>query len=126
MIQNSLRILIVDDDAPVLMVLGNILSKRGYTIYKASTARQAFHILKTVAIDFIISDIVMPDINGIQFIQTYRKLNKSTPILILSGSSSKHTVQEAAKAGANSYLTKPFDTNTLLSRIEGIAQKMGL
>lgn len=124
--QKSLRILLVDDDAPVLMVLGNILSKRGHTVFKASTARQAFHILKTVSIDFIISDIVMPDINGIQFIQTYRKLNKSTPILILSGSSSKNTVEEAAKAGANSYLTKPFDTNTLLSRIEGLVQKFGI
>lgn len=119
----SLRILVVDDDFPVLMAVGAILSKRGHKVAKATTARQALEILKKVGIDFIISDIAMPDMNGIEFIKNIRRRDRTTPILMLSALNEQRTVQNAAASGANGYLVKPFDSMSLVKKVETIAQR---
>jgi DNA-binding NtrC family response regulator len=120
------RILCVDDEPMVVGALTRILERAGHAVVAARNAGEALHILKNQEIDLIVSDFQLPGIDGIEFIQMLRRDRDSTPVIMLTGFGSIDHAMDAVRAGAVDYLTKPFDPEHLVYRIEQTLKRLQL
>jgi DNA-binding response OmpR family regulator len=123
-----MRIFAVDDDPTVLELLGLILKHECHgTIVAETAARDALKTLAddTEGFDCLILDIAMPDIDGIELCRLVRSMPaySATPIIMLTAKDDSSSIEQAFSAGANDYITKPFDIKEISSRI-GVAAKM--
>lgn len=102
------KVLIVDDEAEVGEILGVLLEEQ-FDCEVFTDAKRALEAIRKTDFPLIITDLEMPQINGVRFVKEVREVNKTSSILISTGHDSGHPkVQEALKAGANGILTKPF------------------
>lgn len=115
--ENNSKILIVDDEKSFTELLGEFLSAKNYTVYKANSASAALEILKDTDVDLIITDIIMPNINGIQLSIEVEKLYPSVKILYISGYSDSLSESHEEKIRKGDVISKPFDFSDLLSKI---------
>lgn len=119
-----ISILLVDDSPTVLKFTGKMLEKNGYEVITKNDGKEAFDYLteqKNMMPDVIISDIDMPNKNGVELIKELREINKfkNVPIIIISASAEKHL--ELMSAGLiQGFLHKPFEENDLLSQLRYI------
>ncbi len=121
LIKDVKRILIVDDNVQIRNYLKRLLSPK-YLITAAESAENAIEIIRKVQPDLIISDVVMGEMNGIAFCN-YIKTDKELmhiPVILLTGGTSEEVKFKGAEVGADDYITKPFDNDYLLARINGI------
>lgn len=112
------HILIVEDDPQMRSSLESLLS-RYFTVHVAAQAKDAFLSIKENLPDLILSDIHMPDENGLEFCKTIKK-NRDTshiPLILMTAEDSVHIAQDALNAGADSFIIKPFDKMLLLTSI---------
>ncbi len=110
------RLLIVEDDLNLTLALYSSLSHT----YKVDTAKTAISGLKkaeTLAIDLIILDLNLPDVNGAKLLQRLRETGVNTPVLVLSGDGSLDSKVGLLDSGANDYITKPFSMAEFRARI---------
>jgi DNA-binding response OmpR family regulator len=114
-------ILIVDDEQINREMIGSVLENAGYNVFKTGDARTAIStsMIYKEKICVILMDLVMPDNDGFLAITTIKshRLTKLIPIMALTGSNDKESVIKAMNAGADDYLTKPFDPDELISRV---------
>ncbi|MGY5356012.1 hybrid sensor histidine kinase/response regulator transcription factor [Wenyingzhuangia sp. IMCC45467] len=115
------KILIVDDNPEIRKYLKNILSAK-YSITTAENAEEAIKIVNKTTFDLILSDVVMGKISGVDFCKHIKSTEglKHIPVILLSGGSTEGVKLESAEVGADDYITKPFDKDYLLARINGI------
>ncbi len=102
------NILIVDDDAETLALLHEILSKEGYDISTAPHAKAALDHIREHSPDLIMSDIHMPDMDGLAFLAELRAQQQDMPVILMTAYGSLKTAVDGIKAGAFDYLSKPF------------------
>src|SRR5881396_2207883 len=120
-------ILVVDDDRSVRSYLSDFLTSCGYSIECAESGDQAVARLSAGYIpSLIVLDIVMPGINGIEVLESVKKINSSIPVIILSAAGQTKTVVEAMKMGAADFLVKPFEEQELELAIENVVEKQKL
>jgi len=112
------QILIVDDEEDILKTLKEILQRKGYNVILASNGFEALEILENTAVNLIITDIIMPEIEGLEFVQKVTSKKPDLPIVVMSGLANDHYLTAASYFGAVCKLTKPFDTNELLDAIK--------
>ena len=115
-----MRILLAEDDKSLSHAIETILKKNNYAVDVVFNGRDALTYLESDLYDAVILDIMMPYIDGITVLKTVRKNNNHVPILLLTA---KHQIEdkvEGLDAGANDYLTKPFDFRELLARLRCI------
>ncbi|HVH86780.1 MAG TPA: response regulator transcription factor [Terriglobales bacterium] len=110
------RILVVDDEPQITRVLRTTLSSHGYEIRVANDAQAALDVVSDWPPELIITDLSMPDINGIELTKRVRSKSE-VPIIVLSVREEERSKIEALDAGADDYVTKPFSTNELLARV---------
>ena len=110
------RILVVDDETQITRVLRTSLSVQGYDIRVANDGEMALEIMKDWSPSLIITDLAMPNVNGIQLCRTIRATSE-VPIIVLSVRGQEQQKVEALDAGADDYVTKPFSMNELLARV---------
>jgi two-component system KDP operon response regulator KdpE len=110
------RILVVDDEPQITRVLRTSLSSQGYDIRVANDGETALEIMKDWIPDLVITDLAMPNLDGLELC---RKLRPSTqiPIIVLSVRGEERTKVQALDAGADDYVTKPFGIEELLARV---------
>lgn len=108
------KILIVEDDISIHNVIEELLKKQNYITYNAYSGTEALLLLEKEEYDLILLDLMLPAMNGEEIIEKI----KDTPIIILSAKISSDDKVNCLMAGANDYITKPFDSNELLARIE--------
>ncbi len=102
-------ILIVDDEKLICMTLERLLSS-DYTVYKASNGQEGLDIIRSNGkIDVVLSDIMMPVMDGIEMIETVRSENKDVIIIAMTAAYSGENVTKVMEKGADAYLLKPFD-----------------
>jgi DNA-binding NtrC family response regulator len=101
-------ILIVDDDAMVRNVIEQLLQRKGYKIKGVGTAREAIEYLKANRVDLVVSDIVMPEMNGYELLQVIKKSFPHIGVIMMTGYGDANSVKEALSLGADEYITKPF------------------
>src|SRR4051812_42677327 len=112
----SARVLVVDDDPQVAQVLMGILVSNGYDGRTASDAESAMSRIRAWRPSLIITDLEMPQVNGIELCRRVRHTS-SVPIIVVSGNSDRRSEVAALDAGADDYLAKPLSTDTLLARV---------
>ncbi len=118
------RILVIDDQYPVRELLETLFED--YEVIKAESAKDARFILAHESVDLIILDIMMPDFDGYAFCNELKNsiATKHIPILVLTAKHQLSDLQPAITAGADEYITKPFDYDYLLKRVKVIIDKV--
>jgi len=102
-------ILIVDDEEIFLLSLKNSLVRLGYDVVSATNGREALDLLKERTVDLAITDLNMPEINGIELMLLVKELHPSIPIIVFTARGSVESAVDAIRQGAFDYLEKPFD-----------------
>lgn len=111
-------ILVVEDDPLLLKTLGQVLKKEGYQIILCENGKKALEQFSQLEPDMLITDLMMPEMDGTQLVQHIRQSLQSTiPILVLSASGEEASVLDAFRLGANDYVTKPFNPRELSLRV---------
>lgn len=112
------HILAVDDSMEMLELIRRNLKPHGYDIITVSCVLDAINVLESTEIDLVITDLQMPQINGIELLKHVRENYKNTGTLVITGYPSIHNAVETVKLGANEYLIKSFTQEELLSAVE--------
>ncbi len=108
------HLLIVDDDAGTLQSLARALALEGYTTLSASSAARALERLAEEPVDAVLSDVVMPGMDGLQLLQKLRELAPHVPVVLMSGQASIETAVQATRLGALDFVEKPVSLDRLL------------
>lgn len=116
------NILVVDDEPQITRVLKTTLSAQGYNIRAAGDGVQALEEMKTWSPDLIITDLRMPNMEGLELCRKVRAHSR-IPIIILSVKGEETVKVEALDAGADDYVTKPFSVNELLARVRAALRR---
>jgi DNA-binding NtrC family response regulator len=101
-------ILIVEDEAKMRRLLELNLGDDGFTTFSAEDAETGLKLLRDNPIDLILTDLKLPGMNGLEFLQTIKRLNAALPVVVMTAFGSVETAVEAMKAGASDYVLKPF------------------
>jgi two-component system, OmpR family, KDP operon response regulator KdpE len=120
--ENKVNILVVDDETQITRVLKTTLSAKGYSIRTASDGVQALQEMRNWPPDLIITDLRMPNMDGLQLCQKVRAQSR-IPIIVLSVKGEETIKVEALDAGADDYITKPFSVNELLARVRAALRR---
>ena len=111
------RILVVEDDRELNKVVCSFLTQQGYDAVGCLSATEAYDAMYGGVFDFIISDIMMPGVDGFEFAQTVRELNAEIPILFMTARDDLSAKQRGFRAGIDDYMVKPVDLDELVLRI---------
>src|ERR1700694_5861076 len=103
------HILVVDDERSIRMMLEAGLTLNGFTITTARTGREALSALQTAPFDAVVSDIYMPDGDGLEIVRELRSLNSSVPIILITAQGSVELAVRAVEEGATDFIAKPFE-----------------
>lgn len=114
------KILIVDDNPHVLKLLSISLEKAGYEVHTAENGDEGFDAVKDIQPDLIVSDVMMPDTDGIEFCWMVRESSDipMVPFIFLTSLSDRDTEIKGFRAGADEYLVKPVDRKVLLEKVD--------
>ena len=116
------RVLVVDDDTALARALAINLKARGYDVAVAHTGREALDGLARLHPDVVVLDLGLPDLDGLDVLHGVRGWN-DVPVVVLSARTTSDEKVEALDAGADDYVTKPFEMNELLARIRAAARR---
>ncbi len=113
------RLLIVDDNPKNIQLLGNILSENNYEVEYALNGKDALNALQSDDFDLILMDIMMPEMDGFEACKRIKQLDnkKDIPLIFLTAINESESISHGFELGGVDYLTKPFNTNELLARI---------
>jgi two-component system, OmpR family, KDP operon response regulator KdpE len=116
------KVLIADDDPQLVRALGVTLGARGYDVVVAHDGRQAIDAVITTRPDIVMLDLGMPRLDGIGVLEGIRAWSQ-VPVLVLSGRTDSADKVEALDAGADDYVTKPFEMDELLARLRALGRR---
>ena len=120
---DPVTVLAVDDQSVNLRLLDAVLTPRGHRVISASSGAEALSLLETEDVDLVLSDVVMPEMDGYEVCRRIRS-NPSTeflPVVMITASGSEQRLN-ALLAGADDFITKPFDQSELLARVASLAR----
>jgi two-component system KDP operon response regulator KdpE len=117
------RVLLVEDERPLLRALAMNLEARGYAVTEADTGTRALTALADQRHDAIVLDLGLPDMSGVDVIRAVRAY-ASTPIIVLSARSGSSDKVQALDLGADDYVTKPFSMDELLARLRATSRRV--
>ncbi|HEV3020622.1 MAG TPA: sigma-54 dependent transcriptional regulator [Burkholderiaceae bacterium] len=107
------HVLVVDDEPHMRRVLEIMLKQAGYRVFAAGNGREALKVIRDGSIDLVITDLRMPEMDGIELLACMRKEGLATPVIVITAFGSIESAVEAMKAGAIDYLVRPFDVEAL-------------
>ncbi|MCL1896848.1 MAG: response regulator transcription factor [Clostridiales bacterium] len=113
---NRDRILIVDDESSICHFLSTVLGANGYDAIVAHTGSEAYSIIMSQALDLVVLDLGLPDLDGISLIESVRAWSE-IPIIVISARMQERDKVQALDLGADDYITKPFGASEFLARV---------
>ena len=119
-----MRLLLVEDDHDLSRAVEKALVSEGYTVDAVSTGEGALFLAANTAPDAVILDLGLPDMDGLAVLVSLRRHRHSLPVLILTARDSVNDRVGGLDAGADDYLTKPFDIPELIARLRAITRRM--
>ena len=117
------QIMIVDDDTNTRRWLRTVLSDAGYRPHTASSAGDALELMKSIHMDLVVLDVMMPGMDGYEFTSLLRDCHCDLPILMLSAKQRPDNIKHGFLAGTDDYMTKPADEEELLLRIRALLRR---
>ncbi len=117
-------VLVVDDERRLVALLGNYLGQEGYRVVSAYNGREALVVAKAESPDLIILDLMMPEINGYDFMRAHRT-ERNTPIILLTARVDDDEKVLGLELGADDYVTKPFKPRELMARVRAVLRRNG-
>lgn len=114
------KIMVVDDSSAIRQTLMFSLKSQGYDVVEASDGVSALSLIRETAVGLLISDVNMPEMNGIELLKKIREdvVNRHTPVIMLTTESSMDLIEEAKKAGARAWIKKPFKFEQLIDTVK--------
>lgn len=120
------QILVVEDDKDLNYVVCSHLKKQGYEVTGCNSVAKAYDILYGNTVDVIISDIMMPGIDGFEFAQSVREMNREIPILFMSARDDLAAKQRGFQMGIDDYMVKPVNLEELVLRIGALIRRANI
>ena len=117
------KILVVEDDRDLNRSVCSFLNQNGYEATGCLSAEKAYDAMYETVFDLIVSDIMMPEIDGYEFAKTVRSLNEQIPILFMTARDDISSKQRGFRAGIDDYMVKPIDLDELLLRIGALLRR---
>ena len=111
------KILIVDDEKNYPTILGEVLKEEGFEPVTAASGLMALEILKSESIDLVLTDVMMPGMDGIELLDQIKEFNATLPVIVMTAHGSVERAVEAMQKGAFTYILKPFDNDSLVAHI---------
>ncbi|VAW52155.1 Chemotaxis regulator - transmits chemoreceptor signals to flagellar motor components CheY [hydrothermal vent metagenome] len=124
----NMNILVVDDFSTMRRIVKNLLVEIGFSnIEEADDGKTALPILEKGGIDFLVTDWNMPGMPGIDLLKAVRADPKlsSMPVLMVTAEAKREQIMEAAQAGVNGYVVKPFTADTLREKVNKVFERLG-
>ncbi|MEY2940895.1 MAG: response regulator transcription factor [Aquirufa sp.] len=121
--KNAPTLLLIEDDRSISQNLSDFLSQEGFQIQVVYTGNDALSVLASGRFDLLILDVNLPDLDGFQICQAFRKYNSETPILMLTAYDELEDKMKGFEMGADDYLTKPFFMVEVLARIKSLLKR---
>jgi DNA-binding response OmpR family regulator len=118
------KILIVDDERRLISLVEAYLKQEGYGVVTASNGQEALHAARQEKPDLILLDIMMPEMDGFEFIQAHRR-EADTPIILLTARVEEEDHVIGLELGADDYVTKPFRPRELVARVRAVLRRTG-
>ena len=117
------KILVIDDEPAVLLIIQRILQNAGHTVISASDGPIAIKSYETETPDLVITDMFIPEYDGVQLISHFRRLSSTLPILAVSGHSKSHRLDIATQLGVTAVLEKPFAPEDLVNAVNNALKR---
>ena len=111
------KVLIVDDEQDVAVALEEFLRMEGYDVYSTTSPLEALEMIKKQKYHIVLSDIMMPKMDGIEFLAQVKQYDALTQVIIMTGYSTMDKTMRCLEAGANDYILKPFKNLSELAEI---------
>ena len=122
----DIKILMVDDEPRMRKLVKDFLTKNGYIVVEAGDGEEAYNIFtSTNDISLIIMDVMMPKMDGYETCKEIRALSKTVPIILLTAKSTEKDELRGFELGVDEYITKPFNPQILVARVEAILRRSG-
>ena len=118
------HLLVVDDEAPIRMLIRKYAEFGGHTVSEAADGMEAVASVRAAVPDLIVMDIMMPELDGFSAVREIRKLS-SVPVLFLSARGEEYDRINGFESGADDYVVKPFSPKELMLRVEAILRRAG-
>ncbi|CAN5457873.1 response regulator transcription factor [soil metagenome] len=117
------KLLLIDDDLTLLELLNGVLVGEGWVVETANNGRDGLQLMQNFSFDLVLLDWQLPDIDGLEVLSTYRSNGGTIPIIFLTGKKDVDDKESGLDAGADDYLTKPFDVRELLARMRSVQRR---
>lgn len=116
-------VLVVEDDQPLSRLFGTILGRNGYNVHTVCTASAALHRLEQEYVDLIITDVMLPGMDGFELIRQLRESGSTLPILLVTARETLADKERGFTAGADDYMVKPVEVEELLLRVRALLRR---
>lgn len=120
---NSFHILLVEDDASLSTVLADYLRSRSYVVETAMNGKDAWDLIRIKRYDLVVSDIMMPKMNGYDLLKLIRTQLLDLPVIMLTAKTDRDDIMRAYELGCDDYVSKPFSMDILICRIEAVLRR---
>jgi DNA-binding NtrC family response regulator len=119
----KIKLLLVDDEVGFVEVVSRRMTKRNIDVTKALNGTEAIQALRRQDFDVAVLDLKMEDMDGIEVLKIFKKMDPKMPVIILTGHGSERAAKEGLAHGALDYLTKPYNLEGLIEKIQEAIQK---
>lgn len=120
------KILLVEDDRELNSLVCAYLKGAGYEVYSCFNGEEGLEEFEKNQIDIVLSDIMMPKMDGFQLLEQIREINSSVPIIFLTAKDDKMSKQFGYKMGIDDYITKPFDIDELVLKLKALERRLNI
>jgi CheY-like chemotaxis protein len=115
-------ILVVDDNLSQAKTMADVLQLKGYAVYVAFSGREALEVLNSCKVHILLTDVVMPDMNGVELYRQTRKTHPKLITFLMTAYAADDIIQQGIAEGIKTVLTKPVDINLFLSLVMAVEQ----
>jgi DNA-binding response OmpR family regulator len=119
------HVLVVEDEVDLAVTCERLLRRLGYSVRRAASCEEGLSIMRVEPISLVITDLRLPDGNGIDVVSAARQSVTPAPVIVVTGFPSRASREAATAAGASAYLPKPFSTVELTSRVQLLCDAQG-
>lgn len=120
----KIKVLLVEDEQTLAMIIKDTLAEQGFDIVLAGNGTEGLTLFFDIRPDILVSDVMMPELDGFGMVHKIRQTDKTTPVLFLTARSAIKDIVEGFELGANDYLKKPFNMQELIVRIKSLVGRI--